>query len=234
MGEIKRHFADVFDPLTPGRRIDSMNNTASTSVTPEAPAKRKPGRPPRDVSQYIGVTFRRLTIESDAGPALGDGHRMVQCSCVCGSSFTARLRNILEGKQQSCGCLSAQNFEEFRIRKARELSDYQRRQVFHDSMRFYLDDRAVGLKNGVSRYAVRAAVAMHEKFLLETYGELFRTSRYSPSRKELKLSEFELAYLVKHASPHPEGLEMEWADLSNDEKVMFMKFCPEVALSVAA
>jgi hypothetical protein len=148
--------------------------------------------------------------------------------------FSARIQDIKEGKQQSCGCLGEENFDAFRIRKAAELTDYQRRQIFHDSVRHYYDDRAVGLKNHVSKYAIRAAVAMHEASLLEKYGQIFKTSRLPPSRSELKLSSFEFAYLSKWSSPAPEGIEVEWSDLSAEEQALILHWCPSAEPSELA
>src|SRR5260370_19868715 len=113
----------------------SPASTVTSPAASAAPAKRKRGRPALSVDHFIGQSFGRLVVEGDAGSLPGDPNRRVYCSCECGATLSPRLQDLREGKQQSCGCLADEKFEDFRIRKAAELTDYQRRQIFHDSVR---------------------------------------------------------------------------------------------------
>lgn len=63
----------------------------------------------KDVTQFLGLRFGRLVVESGTtGPY---GGTWVRCQCDCGEMTTVLLRNLKTGRTKSCGCYR----REFRV-----------------------------------------------------------------------------------------------------------------------
>lgn len=57
--------------------------------------------------EYIGKTFGKLTVLSDAEPSVrrsGKKDPRILCECVCGNVVTLRKNHVMSGATVSCGC----------------------------------------------------------------------------------------------------------------------------------
>ncbi len=82
---------------------------------------------------YIGKTFGRLTIVSDAEPVYdkrGGRRAMVNCLCSCGKTSVAERKGIMCGDTRSCGCLREEaaiaRIEKFNLEHRNSLTEEER------------------------------------------------------------------------------------------------------------
>ncbi len=82
---------------------------------------------------YIGKTYGRLTIISDAAPAYDTKRRrraMVNCLCSCGKSTVSDRKDVTRGTTSSCGCLREElaiaRIEKFNLEHRNSLTEEQR------------------------------------------------------------------------------------------------------------
>lgn len=86
-----------------------------------------------DYSKYVGRKYGRLKIISlteDYISPQGVHQPMVVCKCDCGNVKTINLRNIIQGKTKSCGCL----IREKRAKSLFSPSNNARLYYIHNSM----------------------------------------------------------------------------------------------------
>ncbi len=84
-------------------------------------------------NDYIGKSYGRTTIISDAEPIYDDKRRrraMVNCLCSCGNTFVAERKGVMYGHTSSCGCLreeiSIATIEKFNKEFRQNLTEEQR------------------------------------------------------------------------------------------------------------
>lgn len=75
----------------------------------------------KELKEFIGSKFNRLTVIDDAGHATrltkkGErvkADKLVLCRCDCGEERVVRLRHLTAGATQSCGCLNAEKSSKY-------------------------------------------------------------------------------------------------------------------------
>lgn len=77
-------------------------------IIPDQRPKRRPSSvPPKPIDYRIGERFGSLVVLSAALKGHG-GATQVNVKCECGTEQVARLTNLVTGKKDNCGCLTAE------------------------------------------------------------------------------------------------------------------------------
>jgi hypothetical protein len=200
-------------------------------------AEVRPGRNPADSAELIGQRNGRIVCVDVLPPnAKRQSHAIAVCDC--GKASSPRVSDFAKGKVGSCKCLKTERFKAHQRRRAENLNHETVRDIFIDSARTGNWDGAdlvVARRHDVPSHCIRAVVDLHHERLLAKYGDTVRENRLISRRnldKTLHASEYD--WLVKHTPwPYEDPIEIDWNELSDDERLQFASFAP-VELPMAA